>query len=315
MNIFKLLESVILVVVSIVTCYTQTDLIEVEREYNERSNNYKIVGHNKSNIAYVVDISFYNTNNMVSQKGNKYSVTLKPGRHTIGRINSLDKKNRPSFGYRFAYRQGNMNPKPDKKITYLLPIAPGKETNLLELSYLGEKYGKKKEPKGWYNISFSTEEGDTIFASRAGVVTRVKDNLEVDLKEGAYSYTKDVNQIIIEHNDGTYGNYSVFKNGTIELKIGDKVIPGQFMGITSGADYGSGFHLRFSVYHYDVEANKKRGKSENYIYEFITPKFLTLQGKDELVIGTSYTGIVDKDIIMDEMSRREKKKWKKKNPE
>ena len=60
-------------------------------------------------------------------------------------------------------------------------------------------------------------------------------------------YRQYANYVIIEHSDGTMGNYYHLKQGGTAVRIGQKVAQGDLIGYSGNTGYTSGPHLHFSV--------------------------------------------------------------------
>ena len=68
-----------------------------------------------------------------------------------------------------------------------------------------------------------------------------------NLGGGSPEYRKFANYVIIEHSDGTMGNYYHLKQGGAVAVIGQKVAKGDLIGYSGNTGYSSGPHLHFSV--------------------------------------------------------------------
>ncbi|MEO9570602.1 MAG: hypothetical protein ABJG40_05350, partial [Polaribacter sp.] len=134
---------------------------------------------------------------------------------------------RPNKSIGFSYSAktifGNVNAKPNLDFKYILPFNEGKKVKVRNLNYLGEKFGNSA-PKNWRSFQFLTKPNDTVIAIRKGVVIKASDGVKTD-KTSRFGYKSNVNSIIIEHEDGTFARYSVLKNKSIMVNVGDTVYP------------------------------------------------------------------------------------------
>lgn len=159
-----------------------------------------------------------------------------------------------------------------------------------------EKFFGKEGEKRITGLGFSTTAGDTIFASRGGLVTEVVDNAASTSENTSFHATE--NYLEVFHKDGTFARYKLFQNGGIFVSPGEEVIPGQPLGIIGGENYKQGSHLRFSIYCPD---------RPDYSY---VPDFCLSQeevGKPEpRVMYKSWHPVA---IVVREMSKKGKKKF------
>jgi len=124
---------------------------------------------------------------------------------------------------------------------YSLPFAKGANV------YVSQGYHGETSHKGLsaYAVDFPVPVGTPVYAAREGIVVGAEgsNNLGAPSPE----YRKYANYVIIEHNDGTMGNYYHLKQGGTVVKIGQKVNKGDPIGYSGNTGYTSGPHLHFSV--------------------------------------------------------------------
>ncbi len=97
-----------------------------------------------------------------------------------------------------------------------------------------------------YAIDFEMPIGTPIHAAREGTVITVKE----DSNAGGFSkqYANKANYIIIEHADGTVGEYVHLKHNGALVRVGEKVLQGDFLGFSGNTGYTQGPHLHFGVF-------------------------------------------------------------------
>lgn len=124
---------------------------------------------------------------------------------------------------------------------YKLPFLKGADVHVSQ-GYHGETSHKGLSA---YAIDFPVPVGTPIYAAREGIVV----GSEGSSNFGGTSpeYRKYANYVIIEHSDGTMGNYYHLKQGGAVAKIGQKVAKGDLIGYSGNTGYSSGPHLHFSV--------------------------------------------------------------------
>jgi hypothetical protein len=110
---------------------------------------------------------------------------------------------------------------------------------------------------------------------------------------------------VSEHADGTIARYEVLERGSIGLKPGDTVFPGNRIGLAGTLD-GKTYQMRFSLYY--MSDNLGAIKSlDNYTitYNYIDPKFATPEGETTLSAGEKYTPVSSEELVTKEMTKRE----------
>lgn len=223
-----------------------------------------------------------------------------------------------SFSYRSKMFYGNVKAKPDETFKYILPFKKDKKVKVRNLNFLGKKFGNAA-PKNWKSWQFLMKPNDTILAIRKGIVISVSDEAKSD-KTKKYGYRSNSNSIKIEHKDGTIANYSVLKENSIMVKVGDIVYPSAPIAIAGSYDSEENSQVRLSIYYLDkkilnYDFNQRENESlqnKTHLYSYINPHFQILDGSStKLEHNTFYSGDFDDSIIELEMTKREKRKWKK----
>lgn len=156
----------------------------------------------------------------------------------LSRISSaLGVDYRSSYGWvrgsAFASHQDNY--------LYKLPFYKGSNVNVSQ-GYHGETSHKGLSA---YAVDFPVPVGTPIYAAREGTV--VGSEGSSNLGGGSPEYRKFANYVIIEHADGTMGNYYHLRQGGAVAVIGQKVSKGDLIGYSGNTGYSSGPHLHFSV--------------------------------------------------------------------
>lgn len=96
-----------------------------------------------------------------------------------------------------------------------------------------------------YALDFLTEEGENVLAARDGVVVNVVDNFNKGCPEPeCVAFT---NSILIQHSDGTFGNYAHHQYKGARVKVGDTVKVGQVIALAGCTGYCSVSHIHFQV--------------------------------------------------------------------
>lgn len=156
----------------------------------------------------------------------------------LSRISSaLGVDYRSSYGWvrgsAFAIHQDNY--------LYKLPFYQGANVRVSQ-GYHGDTSHKGLSA---YAVDFPVPVGTPIYAAREGTV--VGSEGSSNLGGASPEYRQYANYVIIEHSDGTMGNYYHLKQGGAVAVIGQKVAKGDLIGYSGNTGYSSGPHLHFSV--------------------------------------------------------------------
>jgi hypothetical protein len=267
---------------------------------------------NRTFSDYTIEVEFPVFINLQADFPLPAVAEVPPGTHLMFTLRKAHGGQPDRFTYRYHSLKGHPSPKIDTNFTYLLPVAPGKSTRIAELAYIGEKVADIPPPKDWYSLILHTNPGDTVYAARRGRVTNRRDNANV--QDSNISYTSTENFIEVEHNDYTFGKYSVFRDGAIFVHPGETVEAGQPLGIAGGENYTSGPHVRFCVfYQLKQEVTDKDGNTTGKIHYwgYVPIHFWAKDlGSIHLTNKDTYTSEYPDDVITKEMTKKEAKKWK-----
>lgn len=146
--------------------------------------------------------------------------------------------------FNFSYKSmiGSIYAKHENSYIYKLPYHKG-EAYRVSQGYNG-KYTHKGHSQ--YAIDFMMDIGTKIYAAREGRVVKIKEDSD---KHGyAEKYAKYGNYVIVAHADGTFGTYYHLRKNGVEVKPGDFVNKGDFLGYSGNTGYTSGPHLHFAVF-------------------------------------------------------------------
>lgn len=97
-----------------------------------------------------------------------------------------------------------------------------------------------------YALDFAVPEGTPVLAARAGVVMQIRDGF----RQGGLNRAHDLdraNLIRILHDDGSMGLYAHLAPGGAQVRLGQRVLAGQRIGLSGNTGYSSGPHLHFAV--------------------------------------------------------------------
>jgi hypothetical protein len=290
-------------------------LVEVKAEADSHGD-YQFTCVNHGYCNYILEIEFSMIQNLRSDFKSTYVGTVSPGQNFLFKLKKEAENQATNFRYTTRFIKGCVTPKINTAYTYLLPIAPGKQTQITELSYFMKKFANEEEPKDWYAIAIKMNAGDTVFASRRGTVMEVVAG--VVLKESGYTMSTNDNFVEISHDDCSFGRYQVFKENQIFVRPGQFVEAGEPLGIVGGEKYASGPHVRFYVYYNiggkDAFKDIEKSYAANH-YGYVPMIFWARDiGKGRLNNNGNYTSEHPVDLVTSGMNKRELKKWKDKHP-
>jgi murein DD-endopeptidase MepM/ murein hydrolase activator NlpD len=124
---------------------------------------------------------------------------------------------------------------------YKVPFAKGAIVRVSQ-GYHGETSHKGLSA---YAVDFPVPVGTPIYAAREGIVVGAEGRH--NFGGASPEYRQYANYVIIEHSDGTMGNYYHLKQEGAAVSIGQKVAKGDLIGYSGNTGYSSGPHLHFSV--------------------------------------------------------------------
>ncbi len=277
---------------SITMCYTQVNEESIIKSFSSRKTNpididinestsgVSISIKNESYFRYLVKVTYTSVVNLRAAPGQVRNFVLPYGNHNVCKVASVD-NTQPSDLFVNITSQICPSNYENGDYTYLYPLGKGK--NL--------KHYLHKESQTIYLNMFHMHKHDTVFAMRKGIIVNTPKDEERSDRVGA------VGSFEVLHDDGTvmiyYGTGRYFEN----LKRGAMVFPGQPIGIIVEDDEILSVSLFFiqpnaslssMPINYPVDCYSQLAKTANQSDCFITRPL---------------------DLIMQEMSKSEKKKY------
>lgn len=287
-------------------CVSQ-QMVEVNYEQDSRGYfNFKCMNNDYCN--YVLSIDFSGSLNLKSYVTLPYKGVVKPGQNILFDLRPENPSNPVSIHYTYRYIKGCINPEVNPGFVYLLPVGNGKETEAFELKYF-KIAPQDPDPKDWYAIGLKMNYGDTVYAARRGIVCEMRDTTKLQLT--GYTYSSMDNYIQIYHNDCSFGKYEVFSR--IFVSLGQTVEAGDPIGLAGGDKYTTGSHVRFCVF-YNFESggdsNNKDVTTRKQYWAYIPLMFYVKDNRStRLTPGKTYTAQYTDNIITQEMSGNQIKRW------
>lgn len=278
--------------------------IKVSYNYDNVTEKYIFEAQNTSNNHYTLVIYFNTINNLRASTGLPVIKTIGPG---INRLFTLERSGPGStnFDWGWVYWLGTHKAKVDD-VDYVLPVTPGKKVEVVSLSSLKQTL-YQEEDSTHYALGFNMVDGDTIRAVRRGVVESIQQDIQTDTL--TYSFTRNRNSMRIRHEDGTVARYTNFKNNSALIEEGDEVLPGTPLALATQTNIVGDAYVLLTITYIEIEPERNVEYKEWATTKYVIPKFKTDGYQGELEPRKSYLAILNEDLITQEMSKREKKKY------
>src|ERR1700676_1399939 len=219
--------------------------IEVKYEQDSKGA-YPFSCFNNANCNYILELGFTTFNNVKCDQLLPFHAEVKPGYNKLFTISAIDPQAPVQFKYNSIYQKGCMHPAVNRDFIYLFPIAPGTNAQVYEMSP-----DKSSDSASWYVLRLKMKPGDTIYASRKGIVNIVQDQSGANDAGQASIGTE--NFIEIAQADCSFARYGILKKTSAFVKPDQQAKAGQPIGLVGGDTYGRGADLRFSVYYYQED--------------------------------------------------------------
>lgn len=241
----------------------QNDAVESKWEINSVNNAQELNYYNNDYCDYYL------------ARTNDNSYELRPGKNTVFSIKEGEPLNNPfqSPGS-YRYYPGRFPRKFDKSFPYALPVKHGKETAW-----------KRDRRESCMTLNFSVPKGDTIYATRSGVVCKAGNE----------------RQVLVYHDDCTFAAYLMLERKFVYPK--DEIRTGDPVGVASSEG------VSLSFYYLDENKFRSGGEAFDYYYSHYVPVFRTAEGDVKPEEGKKYRAVTDDALITQEMSKREKKRY------
>lgn len=290
--------------------YSQNKRIEIT--YKIKSDK-TIDFYYKKNVpgSYYLTLEFNELTNCNNNRLHKKVIKYRSG--SLFTLKPINQEKGISFFYKINYVLGNPSPKLKNDIIYALPFRTGKSVKIMEASNVGEKYFGSKKPIDWKSFIVYSNQPDTIYSMRKGIVVKIVDKYNNDNKL-IKTFTSKRNLILIEHIDGSYATYKGFDKNMIFVKLGQEIYPHTSLGKLEKFNK-TNYRLDFNTFHYlkNLLDNKKSTlKNRNHKTKYLNPNFFIDNDVKKIESGENHNVSFNEDIKIQEFTRREKKKYKKK---
>jgi hypothetical protein len=303
-NNMKNLILISLVVLAI-PVFSQTAPITVRYEQNS-DRTVSIYADNSSDADYTIKLMLSMTG-MASNTSNPALLRVSKGSTQLAKLTPEKNSGMPSWKYSYQYFPGlPFRKAPDTSVVYLLP---GTEGNILVvggITDLPQMFGQKSTSNN-FTTPFLYQYGDTICASRAGIVYEAYNGAIIGEKNNQILSTER-NKLNIQHKDGTLSHYTVLS--PIKLLVGDGqyVVPGQPLAVFNKES--DKYIMMLNIRYLDEKALSKEVDLANpsSYYISLRPLFYSDGAATSLKPGKNHTVVYSKEVIAKELSKKEKKK-------
>lgn len=280
----------------------QRDYIEVSNEVND--DRYEFSASNTSSRVISVVVFFPKLQYLRSTSRLPFVAAIEPGRTRLFELQQ-DGTGRPDFSYRYWSYYGVANPKV-KDVLYALPFQTERKVKVLPVQQAEELIGQDGI-EDFKSYAFRLKAGETIVAARGGRVERIVTDNQSD--DTSLSFTRERNRIEIRHKDGTLGVYQNFENGSNMVSKGEDVLAGQPLALAhKGSEFGTA-SLMFGVTYLEIKVVNDNDPKDWSKIKYVLPKFKSQSGEKYIDFSEEQTSYLDEDLITQEMSKREKKKY------
>ena len=281
-------------------------VVDVKADQDAQGN-YSFSSLNKAWCNYILQVNFSTLQNAKSDHPLPFVTEVKPGPGKLFKLSKEKAADPIQLKYGYSSFKGCLNPIVDTGFTYILPIAPGKETQAYEIQNTAKSTPDGKTLKNWYAIRLRMKPGDTLFAARRGVVTDV--NVSSGQNDAGQSGTDGFNYIEIVHRDCSFGEYGIVKKDGSFVKPGQVVEAGQPIGLVGGDKFGRGSEVRFSVTYNQLRDDPQNSGGLEVYSVWVPLKFWTKQnGKSMLRHGGTYVSDHPQILLTQELSKPAPKK-------
>jgi murein DD-endopeptidase MepM/ murein hydrolase activator NlpD len=245
--------------------------------------------------SYTLTLEFSNLSNC---NVSTYEKVVSEDSGFIMKLEPLDKDQDITYSMRYSATLGIVNPKIDNLFRYVLPFKNGKKVKVFESESAGEKYFGLKKSVDWKSYAVASNKPDTVYSMRKGIVVMIdssyNDNSLLDAQ-----FTSRRNQVVIEHEDGTFAMYKGLKKDGIFVELGQTVNAQTELGIIEKYNK-KGYRLDFDVFYLSqdvvnskIEQSPLRAKDT---YQYFPPVFYTQEGRKRLESGKEYTVFINENI-------------------
>jgi murein DD-endopeptidase MepM/ murein hydrolase activator NlpD len=202
----------------------------------------------RNNKPYTITMTVdFKPHNMVVVRGGDQDDTLTKtinghDRVWVGRYKPVNTRRSSDIDVDIEWAVGSLNVIHDEHYLYRLPFAKTASYYVVQ----GFNGGYSHRGMSRYAVDFAMPDGTELYAAREGVVVDVE--YSNHLGGASREYIAHANYIVIEHSDGSTGEYHHLQENGVFVHPGEKVKRGQLIGLSGSTGFTSLPHLHFAVY-------------------------------------------------------------------
>ncbi len=250
--------------------YGQEGLVVVVSEETE-DGGFQLLADNHHIIPVVVHVTLSRVTNLRADATLPVTAVLQPGssRVELFRLHPTSATGRRGFGLEYRWARGDPDRvQHDDNHRYLLPFAHGTKHRVTQ-GYNGRftHFGENR-----YAVDFDLDIGTPIKAARGGLVVEVRQDSTVGGQDARF--TGMANYVLVQHDDGSFGNYAHLKPGGAAVTVGRRVSAGELIGFSGNTGRSSGPHL-----HFDVRIPTREGRMQSIptLFRGVNGEAITLE--------------------------------------
>lgn len=282
----------------------QNKEVRVYTERNSQNGDITIFAENKTKSDYTVLVKFAEIKNVQHGISKTLTLLVNPGTVTLIKLVRDNTNNKSiQLNYSYTYIKGCLNSKHNNDITYLIPTTENKEVKIRYVKHFSSSSGKTL-PDSFNVYSFKMQKGDTVFAARRGVVSKIIKSKSIE--QGNSSFHANRHIVEIMQKDCTYANYKYFDN--LFVIEGESILAGQPIGTVRINNGTNDYTLIFKVEQFNINTTGSKLVSN---IETLTLNFDVNGISQNLIENNLYTPTFSFKTITQEMRKREIKKYKK----
>ncbi len=216
--------------------------INIKIYHEQNQDGFTIYADNEEYCPVSVKINF-SLRNLKTADGdnNIYVIPARSKKTRLTDLSIVKNARNINLSYQYSGNYGDATKTDfDEDYQYFLPFKKGTTHNVWQ-GYKGRLSHHNENA-----LDFTMPVGTELFAIREGIVIKVVDkNKRHCTRPECAQYN---NYILVYHPDGTMADYAHIKQNGAEVKIGDEIEKGQFIGYSGNVGYTSGPHLHLSVF-------------------------------------------------------------------
>ena len=216
------------------------DWLQIEAHPGDGSVEFFAVNNGDSPVTFTLD---FNTRRYTAPRELQITESLSAREsRSVLTLHRADQSRRGYYHYNEYCTVGRRDADHDDDVIYRLPYASGRSYQVLQ------GYGSSFSHTGReaYAVDFYMREGTPVHAARGGVVAMTEERHSIGCwEDGCGRYA---NFIVIVHDDDTTGEYYHLQQDGVLVESGQRVEPGDLIGLSGNTGHTTMPHLHFGVY-------------------------------------------------------------------